>query len=60
MSFVMEIRKCPACGKKYNWTPSVIACPHCLGFGNVDKPKAQMVCLEKRRMSPLITNFCIC
>jgi len=38
MSIVMELRKCPACGRTYSYNPDVgrFNCPHC---GGIPRPK---------------------
>ncbi|MBO5351771.1 MAG: hypothetical protein J6J42_12885 [Lachnospiraceae bacterium] len=39
MSIIMEIRKCPSCGKRYSWNPDVgkMKCPYCGGLKNPEK-----------------------
>ncbi len=39
MSIVMELRKCPACGRTYRYNPDVgkIRCPYCFGLGKIKK-----------------------
>ena len=54
MLLVSEVRKCSACGKKYNFNPDTlqrITCPYCRGFGKITiglkrKPKKGGFCDE--------------
>ena len=37
MSIIREMKKCPTCGKKYDFNPDVgnFRCPHCHGLGKL-------------------------
>ena len=41
MSLIMQMVKCPKCGKRYSFNPSVgkMTCPHCADTGIVLKKK---------------------